>query len=87
MSLDGDRRAAKRLKVKSKAQITRRSMRYKLGIKYQDRVAAVASAALARGAVEGAAAVRVLEPVERLEPLAIQTLDVSTARRSRMGSP
>ena len=85
VSLDGDRRAAKRLRVKSKAQITRRSMRYKLGIKYQDRVAEVASAALARGAVEGAAAVRVVEPAERLEPLAVQTLDVSTARRARNG--
>ena len=85
VSLDGDRRAAKRLKVKSKAQITRRSMRYKLGIKYQERVAEVASAALARGAVEGAAAVRVVEPAERLEPLAVQTLDVSTARRARNG--
>ncbi|HTM29927.1 MAG TPA: hypothetical protein VL263_01405 [Vicinamibacterales bacterium] len=85
VSLDGDRRAAKRLKVKSKAQITRRSMRYKLGIKYQDRVAEVASAALARGAVEGAAAVRVVEPAEKLEPLAVRTLDVSTARRARNG--
>jgi hypothetical protein len=83
VSLDGDRRAAKRLKVKSKAQITRRSTRYKLGMRYQEAVAAVAAAAVDRGGLEGVGGVqaeRLPEPPQPPRALAVQTLSVSTER-------
>src|SRR5262245_57574475 len=44
-SLRGDRRAAERLKIKRKATLTRRSMRYKLGMNYQRELAAAAAGA------------------------------------------
>jgi hypothetical protein len=44
-ALKADARARQRLKIKSKAQLTRRSMRYKLGSCYPDRI----ETALARG--------------------------------------
>lgn len=39
LSLKADARARQRLKIKSKAQLTRRSMRYKLGLSYPEQVA------------------------------------------------
>jgi hypothetical protein len=40
VALDGDARARKRLKAKSRASLTRRSMRYKSGLYFRDQVAA-----------------------------------------------
>ena len=37
-ALEGDTKAKKRLRIKSKANLTRRSMRYKSGVYYQERV-------------------------------------------------
>jgi hypothetical protein len=39
LALKADARARQRLKIKSKAQLTRRSMRYKLGLSYPEQVA------------------------------------------------
>src|SRR4029434_1360810 len=39
-ALDGDARARKRLKAKSRANLTRRSMRYKTGLYFREQVAA-----------------------------------------------
>jgi hypothetical protein len=89
VSRRGDRRAAQRLRIKSKASITRRSMRYKLGMRYRDSVARIASAAIARGAAQGvtprdlARAARAPEPPRMPRPLAVQMLDRSDERRVR----
>ena len=40
VALDGDARARKRLKAKSRANLTRRSMRYKSGLYFREQVAA-----------------------------------------------
>ena len=40
VALDGDARARKRMKAKSRANLTRRSMRYKSGLYFREQVAA-----------------------------------------------
>ena len=89
-ALRGDRRAVERLKVKSKARLTRRSMRYKLGMNYQrDLAAAVAAApatpvgrrrARAVGATVTERTGRVV-PVPRRQPLPVQKIDAMRARQ------
>ena len=50
-ALKADARARKRLAIKSKAQLTRRSMRYKLGVSYPDHIESmVTRATRGRGA-------------------------------------
>ena len=50
-ALKADARARQRLAIKSKAQLTRRSMRHKLGVTYPERIEnAVARATSGRGA-------------------------------------
>jgi len=80
-ALKGDRRAAKRLKIKSKAKLARRSMRYKLGARYPEEVAKAASGAEAPLPRIGA---RAAAPIARgavREALSVQKLD-SSHRRS-----
>ena len=80
-ALKGDARAAKRLKIKTKAQLTRRSMRYKLGVAYPEEVAKAASGAEAPLPRIGA---RAAAPIARgavREALSVQKLD-SSHRRS-----
>ena len=80
-ALKGDRRAAKRLKIKSKAKLARRSMRYKLGARYPEEIAKAASGAEATRPRIGA---RAAAPIARgavREALSVQKLD-SSHRRS-----
>lgn len=82
-SLRGDRRAVERLKIKSKARLTRRSMRYKLGTSYSDALAtAAASAGAAPTTVRAAraAATRAARTPAR-PPLPVQKIDSSRARQ------
>jgi hypothetical protein len=73
-SLKADARARERLKIKSKAQLTRRSMRYKLGVSFgeqvQNRAARATRAARSVGPVQArtvrpAGAPRTVEMIDR----------------------
>jgi hypothetical protein len=76
-ALKADARARQRLKIKSKAQLTRRSMRYKLGTSYQERVeSTVARATRGRGAVRAA----LPRPRASAPPRAVEMIDQSAAR-------
>ena len=76
-ALKGDARAKQRLKIKSKAQLTRRSMRYKLGSSYSERV----EGTLTR-ATSGRGAVRAAQPLRRRStpPRAVEKIDQSEKR-------
>jgi hypothetical protein len=98
VSLKGDRRAQDRLKVKSKARLTRRSMRYKLGMRYPEVLEQTTEAArTAAPAAPGRRAARPTTPTARAprpvaagrtrrravrQPIAVQTLDTTQSRRS-----
>jgi hypothetical protein len=76
-ALKGDARARQRLAIKSKAQLTRRSMRYKLGFSYPEHIeSTVARAARGRGAQ------RVPRPQRGslTPPRAVGMIDHSTTR-------
>jgi len=80
-ALRGDRRAVQRLKIKSKAKLARRSMRYKLGANYPDAVASAATGAETRRARSGGRATAAIvrrRPVR--EALPVQMLDSARTR-------
>jgi hypothetical protein len=95
-SLRGDRRAAERLRIKGKARLTRRSMRYKLGTGYSEVLAS--AAARARDTQSGAprsgaagdlttaggprgAAIPAASRKRARPPVAVQMIDSSRDRR------
>ena len=93
-ALRNDRRAVERLEVKSKARLTRRSMRYKLGMTYCDAVAEASTAGVAtvvpgrrRGAraaagVAAAPGIGIGMPAtRRRRPLPVEQIDSSRARQ------
>ena len=76
-ALKADARARQRLAIKSKAQLTRRSMRYKLGVSYPERIeSTVARATRGRGAQ------RTQRPPRRppAPPRAVAMIDQSPTR-------
>ena len=76
-ALKADARARQRLKIKSKAQLTRRSMRDKLGISYPARVeSTIARATRGRGAVRAAGLLR----RRSTPPRAVEMIDQSPTR-------
>ena len=76
-ALKGDVRARQRLKIKSKAQLTRRSMRYKLGVSYPARIESTIALAKRRSG-----AVRAARPLRRppASPRAVEMIDRSATR-------
>lgn len=76
-ALKADARARQRLAIKSKAQLTRRSMRYKLGVSYPERIESTVTRA-----TRGRGAQRAPRPPRRLPapPRAVGMIEQSTTR-------
>jgi hypothetical protein len=81
-ALRGDARAKQRLKVKSRAALTRRSMRYKLGTLAAGRLAQAAHVAAAEGGGRRAAASRAAASTVQRRALAVEMLDCSENRKA-----
>jgi hypothetical protein len=71
-ALKGDSKARKRLKIKGKAQLTRRSMRYKSGMAYREKLEAIAPRFQAATSARrrAAAAARIAKPRPAVEMIA-----------------
>jgi hypothetical protein len=81
-ALRGDARAKRRLKVKSRATLTRRSMRYKLGTLAADRLAEAGQVeATERGGRQVASGLAVAPKAKR-RALAVEMLDCSEDRKA-----
>jgi hypothetical protein len=81
-ALRGDARAKKRLQVKSRASLTRRSMRYKLGTLAADRLAQAGHIAPTAGGGRRANRRREAAPRTERRVLAVERLDCSEERKA-----